>query len=193
MQASTHIPPGSCLGSHQALRAATAASHTRLDALFGGFDLGVRDEYCRFLLAHAAAALSLEAALDAGGMHALLPDWPQRQRASALRADLDALGVTSPPALPASPLHGDGALWGAAYVLEGSRLGGAVLARRLAAGLPRRYLAASALPAAWPQFLKQMDAALQTPSQLAAAVAAALSAFERFEHAGQQQLQEPLA
>lgn len=51
--------------AHRVLREGTRAEHERLDALMTGFNLGDRNSYTRFLLAHAEALLPVETALDA--------------------------------------------------------------------------------------------------------------------------------
>lgn len=51
------------------------------------------------------------------------------------------------------------AAWGVQYVLEGSRLGGKLLAKRLPAGAPSRYLAPAAdMSARWQAFCAALDA-----------------------------------
>lgn len=189
MLAKTSLTPSTAvLTPHSALRHATQDWHARLDALFAGFDLAHHGDYGAFLQAHAAAALPVESALDHAGVSTLLPDWPLRGRSALLVSDLAALGLKVPEDFSPLAFETKGALWGAAYVLEGSRLGGTVLAKRLALGLPRQYLTAAQPSSAWPQFLKQLDAALQSPLQLEHAVAAAQDTFALFETAGRQQI-----
>ena len=170
--------------AHEALRAATHDAHEALDALFAGFDLGDEAQYRRFLRAHAMALPPVEAALDAAGMAGLLDDWPARRRAAALTADLGALGEPPPPALTAPALPSAAAAWGAAYVLEGSRLGGAMLARSVGPGLPTSYLGTPQAAGAWRRFLERLQSALYQPEAIAAAAAAAVSVFALFGAAG---------
>ncbi|MES2510253.1 MAG: biliverdin-producing heme oxygenase [Pseudomonadota bacterium] len=72
--------------------------------------------------------------------------------------------------------------WGIAYVLEGSRLGGQVLFRRLQQQLaphPLRYLGergADGMP--WPQFLAGLRQKLGEPAALDAGCKGAVAAFE---------------
>ena len=82
--------------------------------------------------------------------------------------------------------YADAAAWGVAYVLEGSRLGGRVLARRAAAGGHplvagnMRFLRAS--PAiAWADFLQRMEAALASTRDTDGAIEGARTAFSLFE------------
>lgn len=120
------------------LRRATAAQHARLD---GALDFAPerldRARYTRFLRATAELVLPLEEALAAlPAFNARLPDAARRRKRALLEADLAALGADAPLAPAAVPAIGDeAAAFGAAYVLEGSMLGGAVLSRSLGPGL----------------------------------------------------------
>ncbi len=175
------------------LRAATGDAHERLDALFAGFAIASRDGYARFLAAHAMALPALERALDARGFAGELSDWPRRRRSDALAADLAALGEPQPPALAAPALGDRAACWGAAYVLEGSRLGGAMLARMIPPGAPDAYLAGPRPPGAWRAFLTALETALASADALASAVAAANASFALFEAAGARMAGAPAA
>jgi heme oxygenase (biliverdin-IX-beta and delta-forming) len=174
--------------ARSALRRGTSDAHDRVDALFGQFRLEEAEDYRRFLIAHAMAFPAVEAALDDAGFAALLPDWPTRHRAGALAADLVALGATMPALLPAPAIEASPAQWGAAYVLEGSRLGGALLARSVPAEGPRAYLGAAQPHGAWRAFLGALDAALATDDDIATAIRSARAVFALFETAGQRML-----
>lgn len=176
-------------GARTALRAATRAEHERLDALMSGFDLADAATYRAFLAAHAMAFPAVEAALDVGGFAAELDDWAERRRAAAIADDLAALGAPVPDPLPFAPLATAGARWGAAYVLEGSRLGGTFLARQIGEGLPRSYLGTPQAPGKWRTFLEKLDKALGLPQEAADAQAAARAVFALFEEAGRRQME----
>ncbi len=152
------------------LRSATAPDHDRVDAAFAGYDLGDRAAYIRFLLAHARALPSAE---DALAIHDL-PRW--RRRAPMLAADLTALGEIMPDPLPFALPAGRAAALGALYVLEGSRLGGVLLARRVPATLPSAYLAAKHERGEWRALLAAIDADIGEVAA-AEAVAGAHAAF----------------
>ena len=162
-----------------ALRAATSEAHERLDARFSRFDLAHPSDYQAFLLAQAGAFLPVEAALDATGAERIVPDWPQRRRAKALLADLAALGLVTPAPVAVPALNGEAAVLGAAYVLEGSRLGGAMLQRQVPDSLPKAFLCAGN-PKLWRAFVTDLDQRLSSPTDIAAAAAAASSVFEAF-------------
>lgn len=179
-------PPSVRAGTlRSALRAATAETHQALDATFGAFELQSRSGYLRFLEASAAALLPLEAALSEAGIAAIIPDWEQRLRATAIAADLAALGGTVRP-LPMRPGFTAAGMLGAAYVLEGSRLGARVLLKQIAASPDPTVAAATAylghgagLPL-WPRFLTILDNAAQDPRETGEAIDAARQAFALF-------------
>lgn len=174
-----------------ALRAATAAAHRRVDALYAHLNLSRRDDYVRFLLGHAAAFLPIEAALAAAGADALMPGWSRRRRSKALLDDLTALGLTAPTSRPPPPFDGAAAVLGGLYVLEGSRLGGAVLVRGVAPGLPTAFLAPETT-SSWRAITTLLDARLATPAALAKATSAANAVFSVFEHCARATLEPTL-
>jgi heme oxygenase len=167
-----------------ALRAGTAAEHDRVDALFGAFDLSERAHYGRFLQAQAAAFLPVEAAVDAAGGPELLRDWPERRRSGLLVRDLAALGLAVPAPAPAPPLACKAAALGAIYVLEGSRLGGALLRRSVKPEYPQTFLTAPQQPGAWRKLLETLDDCLYETARVDAAVGAARQTFHCFEAGG---------
>jgi len=84
--------------------------------------------YSAFLLANWPFA-SIEAALESAGIHHVLPDWDKRRRRQALADDLRQYGI-SPPSIGRLEIGFDhGTLLGWSYVLEGSRLGAAMILR----------------------------------------------------------------
>jgi heme oxygenase (biliverdin-IX-beta and delta-forming) len=163
---------------HLALRAATAADHERVDAAFGRFALSDQAGYVRFLEAHARALPAVEAAL-AGTRPAVL----LRPRAPLIAADLAALGAAAPTPLPLDLPADKGAAWGMAYVIEGSRLGGRLLAKSVPADLPSTYLADVHRPGEWRAFLAALDEALADADALAAAIPAARRTFALYRDA----------
>ena len=166
----------------QALRSATADWHDRVDRAFSSFDLSDRGSYGRFLAAQAGAHIAVETALDAGNAGSVLADWPDRRRAQLLRDDLAALGVDVPHVTPIAPFEGAAATLGAVYVLEGSRLGGALLRRSVPAGYPTTFLGAGD-PAGWRRLLDILDQKVRTADETSAATNAACRVFMLFERA----------
>ena len=172
------------MSARAALRAATAEDHDRVDRLFSRLDLGSDASYRLFLTAQAAAHLPVEHALEAAGVAAMLPDWPGRRRSALLLADLAELGIEPPAPVPPPPLAGEAEIFGAAYVLEGSRLGGAYLKRSLSPGAPRRFLGAAQEAGAWRKLLAKLDESLYEPARLEESCESARQVFRRFEIAG---------
>lgn len=169
-------------GARMALRRLTAEAHERVDAGFGRFDLGTAGGYAAFLRAQAAAHLPVEAALDAAGAERVVGDWPARRRAAALRADLRALGAATPELLPAPAFDSPAAILGGVYVLEGSRLGGAMLARSVDPAFPCGFLKPGQSPT-WRALIVTLDDSLRTDEDIGVAVCAAKAVFSLFGQA----------
>jgi heme oxygenase len=111
----------------------TATDHANVDARFSALiDLGTAG-YGEFLRRSAAAICPLEQALLEGKVECILPDWEERSRRAALRADLADFGIADPTLAQRPSLGEEAHQFGVLYVLEGSRLGARVLARRLLA------------------------------------------------------------
>jgi heme oxygenase (biliverdin-IX-beta and delta-forming) len=166
------------------LRAATSADHDAVDAGFGDFALGTREGYRDFLTAHARILPLAERLIRP---EALLDDWAGRT--AALLADLAALGRAAPDELDFALPEGEAARWGALYVMEGSRLGGAVLAKQVADDLPAAYLGARHGPGGWRALLAKLDEADAGPAWREQAVAGAKALFAAYLAAARQQRQ----
>jgi heme oxygenase len=174
----------------QVLRTATADLHAVVDARFST-DFGVDSQaYGRFLTALGSVVLPLEAAFEAAGVERLLPDWPQRRRAPSLRLDLETLGVPVPVPLPLAPPRSDARLFGMLYVLEGSRLGGKLLLRRVVATpdakvrSATRYLGHGDGRDLWRPFLERLESSAAVACAPAATIAGAREAFGLFAAGG---------
>jgi heme oxygenase len=178
------------------LRTTTAPLHARLEGIIR-LPGAVRDraDHAFWLRAHYSLHAPLEAALAMhGGWEDAGIDLAARRRAPALRADLRALGedpaavaLAPPAALPDLPgfCHALGAL----YVLEGSTLGGRVIARDL-----RRRLGEVVAPAlgfyesggeaagvAWRSFCAALNAYGDAhPGQAPGVVAGACATFAAY-------------
>lgn len=174
------------------LREETSAAHERVDALYSRFNLGVPDGYTAFLLAQARAFLPVEAALTDAGAGEIIADWAGRLRSPTLALDLAALGRALPAPLPAPDLSTGAEILGAAYVLEGSRLGGALLRRRVPADQPLTFMAASE-PGRWRAFVALLEQRLTGQEAIEQAISAALATFAVFERSATLALaQDPL-
>jgi heme oxygenase len=148
------------------LRSATAGAHAALDgALMPPGASWTRERYVAFLQATLAVVSAAEPAVNA-----VLPDFTpsgERTRASRLRDDLAALGqrVFPPPSPALARVPGAAAAYGTAYVLEGSQLGGRVIAGHVAGALALgdealAYLRPAGAPAGsrWRTFVAGLDA-----------------------------------
>lgn len=164
------------------LKAATSDAHDRVDAAFG-HDLASRAGYAAFLGAQAAALVPVEQALEAAGAALLVEDWDAHRRAPLLAADLAALGLDLPAPQLAPRYPDDPALAGGLYVLEGSRMGGAILRRAVPATLPTAFLSARQSPGRWNRFVASLDQLLYSRQRLDAAIEAAALTFACFEQA----------
>ncbi|WP_420141145.1 hypothetical protein [Sphingomonas sp.] len=89
-----------------------------------------------------------------------------------------------PAPLPLDAPVGPAEAFGMAYVLDGSRLGGTMIARTVPAGLPKAYLSASHEPGEWRGFLASLDAAADgQESWIEAAITAARRVFALYAEA----------
>lgn len=183
------------------LRAATTAAHERMHA-HAGFaaavtgSIGVTDY--RLLLArvygfHRPFEVAAREAAASLGLVDL--DIEGRARSSALLADLETLGLDSstiarlPLWVPSRSFASRGALLGALYVLEGSTLGGAQIARALqgviggGAGDGRRFFLGRGdqQNSMWRDFLAQLESLSEAPRESAEAIEAAVVTFDDFE------------
>ena len=134
------------------LRSATRAAHDRVDEAFGAFRLDEATSYRAFLSAHRRALVPLEDWLEAD---ALLPGW--QGRSAEVTDDLRTLGERQFGAVSLAWTDDEARRIGALYVLEGSRMGAAVLARSVSDELPKRYLTARAAPGQWHELLRLLE------------------------------------
>jgi heme oxygenase (biliverdin-IX-beta and delta-forming) len=165
-----------------ALRAATADAHRQLDdgLIVTDPDLTV-DAYRQFLVGLYGIVAPLE---DHIAVHAPLRDWDDRRRAWMLRLDLGPLADTAPlcPFTP-RPADADEAL-GAAYVLEGSTLGGvhvaAAVRRSVGSGAPTRWFDSHGdqVSARWQAFRRELHRHVDTDGNLGAVIAGAVATFD---------------
>ena len=174
--------------ARDALKAATQAAHDRVDAAFD-HDLANPITYVAFLNAQASAYLPVEDALTDAGAARLIANWDEARRAPLLAADLATLDCAPPRLIPPPDYRGEAAVVGGLYVLEGSRMGAAVLRRRVLPGLPTAFLSARAEPGHWSGFVASLDQLLYSPQRLDAAIEAASATFACFEQAANQVVQ----
>lgn len=166
------------------LRSETSQAHNTLDRAHDGGDFASVDDYSRFLEAQARIFPAAEAYLAASEEFRTLPDWPDRLRSDALMADLAALGRNQPPLLSFRFEDRPGVAAGIAYVLEGSRLGGKLIARKLERGglqdAPVSFIDHGADNRFWPSFTTWLSARDQSEAYAEDALAAANATFGLF-------------
>lgn len=173
-----------------ALRAATARSHARLDALFEAVaDPARSDLYERFIVMNHACHEAIEPILAESPLNAALPQWQGWSRLPALRLDMSEMGL-SPLALPAfAQARPDlPQAVGIAYVLEGSRLGARIIHRQLQNSLSARpgraitchYLRADAGEKHFRSFIDTVSALNWNDRSLDRAGEAAAATFDYF-------------
>jgi heme oxygenase len=184
MSASQNLIP-----ARQALRDTTASVHRDVEDGFSPLDLTARGPYRQFLAVHALVIPAAEQALEAGGIARLLPDWPQRARRQMLRDDLAILGWDGPERLPELRLSGTAALLGAAYVLEGSRLGAQMILHTIAQSPDAKVQEATHFLRhgeglrLWPTFCPVLDREVTGDVSISEAGNAARRVFSHFRQA----------
>jgi heme oxygenase len=114
------------------LKNETAAAHARVDALMDLSRMS-RDRYARALAALRDAQLAAESELvrHSDELAASGYDPGARSKVAWLEADLHAIGAFAAPAAHTLLLADPAAAFGAVYVMEGSTLGGQVIARHV--------------------------------------------------------------
>lgn len=127
-------------GLRRVLREATAEAHAEVDGAFENLKWDQPGGYSRLLKTHGRVVPDLESAVSRSILPSSLGDWSARLRSKALRSDMAFLGVRPParrgrsagePTVAASQTPDFTQAVGIAYALEGSRLGGQIVLRRL--------------------------------------------------------------
>ncbi|KFA06361.1 heme oxygenase [Xanthomonas vasicola pv. musacearum NCPPB 2005] len=180
------VPPSAAL----ALRHATQDAHRLVEAvpLMQALGQGQIDSaaYAQILRRHHGLLAGFEAQLSDWLTTLVGNGWHYRRRVPALREDLRALGQQPdlPVALPS--VADDAARWGMLYVIEGSQLGGRMIARSVRklqpalAGALRYFELADDDPAGWRRFQAALERRLDTPSARDAAIDGAQAMFAHF-------------
>jgi heme oxygenase len=168
------------------LRSACEGVHTRLDARLSAFSFDDRKSYARMLSGFSGPVTALESALATGVASRLFYDLPERLRSVPLSLDLNDLG--GPFHFRAGePITDEAEAFGVLYVLEGSRLGGRILAKRASEShdtkvqRATRYFRHAERAGHWQSFLARLEqskAVMDAPERAAAAALAAFAAFE---------------
>jgi len=172
----------------QALHAATAGLHAQVEALplmRALMSPTVDAATCIGVLQGLLAAHAVWEQANAAWLRALA--WPWQPRAPRLQRDLLALDAPLPAGSPPAPRASCAEeAWGMLYVVEGSALGGRLIARHLRARLPQlaaRICHFDADPGpGWPAFRTALEQALPANPARQQAAAAARAMFTHFHH-----------
>ena len=162
-----------------ALKQATHDFHQDLDSRISRLDLSRDEDYRAFLKLHARAVPPIECGLAHAGLSHWVAGWNKDGRSLHIAADLAAVGESMPRSSPAPEFDSIGAMLGAAYVLEGSRLGARVLRRQVGDGLPTDYLNDRSLDR-WPEVAAAIEKHLNTDGRVSDAKDAARFCFGIF-------------
>lgn len=173
----------------QRLRADTRDAHAAVEALptMAVLTSGTlsREAYAEVLRRHFVLLAAWETRYH-DWLQGLASGWRYAWRAPRLREDLQRLGIDAVAgpraAVPRVPSAAE--RWGMLYVVEGSALGGRLIARHVRARLPEldgalSYFDPPAAPA-WREFQQRLQAALPGPAAQRLAVAGARTMFSSF-------------
>lgn len=166
------------------LKAATSAAHEQVDhAVMAAAPFANPESYARFLRFQYRLHRHVEPLYADEALQSLLPELSARSRLKALEQDFADLGL-APPAAAFGPLLPKGEALGWLYVVEGSNMGAAFLAKDAAKiGFSdvhgARHLAAHSEGRGlhWRRFTAALDAAELNEAEDLAAQGAAAAAF----------------
>jgi heme oxygenase len=166
------------------LKAATSAAHEQVDtAVMAAAPFASAENYVRFLRFQYRLHRHVEPLYADEALQSVLPELSTRSRLSAVEQDLADLGI-EPPAAAFGPLLPKGKALGWLYVVEGSNMGAAFLAKDAARiGFSdthgARHLAAHSEGRGlhWRRFTAALDAAELNEAEDLAAQGAAAAAF----------------
>jgi len=171
--------------ARRSLRNETAILHETVERHFAPGRMTC-DAYTRYLMMNQPLA-SIEPALEAAGIHRVLPDWDIRQRRFALASDMDAMGIATREPRAIAISDDIGTLLGWTYVLEGSRLGARFILKGIEATRDQaligatRFLRHGAGMDLWTTFTAILSRIDNDPSAIEAAGDAARAAFGCFK------------
>jgi heme oxygenase len=146
------------------VRRVTRPLHDRVEQAFAATDTAwTTARYARLLRVTYAVVAPLERAVQ-DRLGALFAAPPPSTRAERIEGDLAALGEAPPPTQDALTTASDADALGVGYVLQGSLLGGAVIARQVRAAcdpkiVQMRYVEmyGAALPSVWRQYCAALN------------------------------------
>ncbi|HEY0801150.1 MAG TPA: biliverdin-producing heme oxygenase [Steroidobacteraceae bacterium] len=165
------------------LRRSTREQHRALDTALSRYDLSLRKDYEAFLGIHWRALTELQ------NQWRKEDDAEFARLSSMIKNDLGCKGATPPQSYRTQTQESARAhAIGVCYVIRGSRLGAALLRRRVPEDFPAAYLSAQ-LELSWRDFLLQLEnyARSAKPAEILQAVCGARAAFGVFSRTQQEQ------
>lgn len=182
MTIATNVGPE---GRAKRLRAASTAMHEQVDnAVMAAAPFASRENYARFLRFQHRLHRRVEALYADPELQLVLPDLASRSRFAEVERDFADLGLALPDADEDAPRLPLPEALGWLYVVEGSNMGAAILAKEavklgLSDEFGARHLAghADGRGLHWRRFTAGLDAATLTPEEDLRAEAAAVAAF----------------
>lgn len=159
-----------------AVRMETASDHKRTEESFAEALSALPESYGQYLQIHAAAFPAVGRALETAFAWA-----PWQERWIDLQEDLRRLGVSKPSPLDVNPAASPAEALGMAYVLEGSRMGSAIILRSIPEALPTAYLRGGSNVAPWHKVKGMLTEA--DPRDCQGVVTGARTAFAAFRTA----------
>ncbi|MEJ7932268.1 biliverdin-producing heme oxygenase [Ramlibacter sp. AN1015] len=183
----SHDQPGVPLAATRHLKQATAVLHADIESLLRLDLLTTLPRVCGVLQVFDAFLADWEPRVSTALPPSMQPWFEAHRRGAWARDDLQVLGAArcAPAASPEIELDSPAAALGSLYVLEGSALGGQVIARTLRDHLQltettgARYFAGRGARTGplWRAFCEQFEAQVQQPAEVEAACRGARQTF----------------
>lgn len=147
-------------------------------------DLASREGVGRLLTFFYRGFSQIERALEAAGAGKVLKDWDERKRSDLLKKDLAGFGVLVEDLGQdwVKPMEFSSAveIWGALYVIEGSRLGARMMVRASEFTQASAFLSESAECRYWPTFVAELNRADEQLADREGMARGAQKAFQAF-------------
>lgn len=166
------------------LQRETAKLHLAVDQKISGFLDNNANGYRKMLALHGQIIPGAEDFLKKHKHLKDMPDLDSRWRSEAIRSDLETLDETPLPAIDMSFLNAQPFSVGVMYVLEGSRLGGRMIANQLGnvatAELPKRFLMHGSEQRLWNSFVAWLNVLQWSAQEERLAVQGAKEVFSAY-------------
>ncbi|MBD8875607.1 biliverdin-producing heme oxygenase [Roseibium polysiphoniae] len=161
----------------------TRTSHELVDKRAEAFDLTLAEGVTQFLRFMYRGISAIEAGLDESHAARIFPLWSERKRAAMIGAELAETALAwseDEVTQQALDFRSEAEVWGALYVLEGSRLGARILVNRSELMSKSDFFQETARCRYWPEFLVQLEQADMRLDDRAGMAEGACRAFAAF-------------